>query len=64
VSAFGVVLIGFGVLMIYSGIHNQRVNEVLLAFVSKPSAKSQQSTFATSAGVVTGAAGPPGTSLA
>ena len=33
-SAFGVVLIGFGVLMVWAGIKRQKVNEILITFIN------------------------------
>jgi hypothetical protein len=35
-SAFGVVVLALGVLMLWSGIKHQKINEVLLGFVAAP----------------------------
>lgn len=35
-SAFGVILVGLGVLMIWSGVKGQKINEVLAGFIGKP----------------------------
>ena len=37
-SAFGVVCIALGVLMMWAGLKGQKVNEVLQGFVGKPQA--------------------------
>lgn len=45
-SAFGVVIVGLGVLMLWSGIKKQKINEVLMGFVAAPN-KVAKTTAAT-----------------
>jgi hypothetical protein len=40
-SAFGVILVGLGVLLIWSGVKGQKINEVLTAFLGKPTAQAK-----------------------
>lgn len=47
-SAFGVVLVGLGVLLIWSGIKGQKINEVLQAFLVRPSANAKTASTRTS----------------
>jgi hypothetical protein len=48
VSAFGVVMFGFGVLMMWAGLKHQKINEVLLGFVGKPTVQTKSATTGTS----------------
>lgn len=39
-SAFGVILVGLGILMIWATVKGQKINDVLHGFYTQPSASS------------------------
>jgi hypothetical protein len=53
-SAFGVVSIGFGILLLWSGMRHMKVNEVLMGFLAQPAATTKTPAKARTAAYTTG----------